>query len=322
MVSDADHRSKVGSAFAGPWPGPTLQVERLAASTDVAVLAQRISNASKLGPFVITAALGAAFQPAAWTRPALLERCSPRPGAPPPSPPWPTIAWAKPTAVGEQWAGLQFENGAALGVQDLHSLMLAQDEGRLRGVALFDSPANRTRCEPHLLLNDAAEEASDAEGRGVPDSLPAPRYFPRDFELHLGALEKDDPDFFVSKAGTRTHVHIDSGCTRFWMLSLHGRKLWRVFPPEEGANLSPAQRGAAARAQHFLADVLSPDVAMHKDLEAVKRVWEFELAPGELVLIPEGCESSSPARPGASSGGPLCVAKPPKDPARLSSRPF
>ena len=57
------------------------------------------------------------------------------------------------------------------------------------------------------------------------------------------------------RAGTSTHVHVDSGCTRFYMLQLYGRKLWRVFAPDEDSNLHRAANG------HFEADVLRPDAA-------------------------------------------------------------
>ena len=185
------------------------------------------------------------------------------------------MAYRKPAAIGKRWAGLQFENGAQLGVLDLPMLLDAQDDGRLRGVVLFDSPANHT-CPASLLRSrqepphqtraaaptgdsasldkSAAPDEPRSEGATLRDALPAPRFFPRDYEVALGGPDGqglwrkggkpwDDPDIFVSKAGTRTHVHIDSHCTRFWMVGLSGRKLWRVMPPEEGVNLAPTPKG-------------------------------------------------------------------------------
>ena len=230
-------RATVSTAAPGPWPTQPLEVERAPANATDEWLATRIGAAGRAGPLIIQEALGAHFRPEAWTRSALHSRCAPPPSVPP-SPPWPTVAYREPAAVGQKWAGLHFDNGAQLGVLNLPNLLDAQDEGRLRGVVLFDSPANHT-CAPALW------RAGDA----LPDALPAPRFFPRDYEVALGAPGGkglwrkggnawDDPDIFVSKAGTRTHVHIDAHCTRFWMLGLSGRKLWRVMPPSEGVHLA------------------------------------------------------------------------------------
>jgi len=205
---------------------------------------------------------------------------------------------------------LHFDNGATQGVRDVVSLLDAQDTGRLRGVVLFDSPANRT-CAPVLLRSStedetsgaAAPSAAAAKGRSdaalsaAADALPAPRFFPRDYEIALGGegmwrkggVGFDDPDLFVSKAGTQTHVHIDAHCTRFWMLGLSGRKLWRVLPPSELPHLAPARNEKGG--EHFLADVLDPTAEVNADvgarLDEVKTLYEFELVPGDLVLIPE-----------------------------------
>jgi len=239
---------------------------------------------------VITHAMGPLFRPEAWTRSALRSRCSPPAGVPP-APPWPTIAFRQPSSVGAKWAGLRFENGAALGVRDLPSLIDEQDSGRLAGVALFDSPAN------HTCTRTLHRSANDHE----PDAMPAPRFFPRDYEVALGGrdgeglLRKggnkwDDPDIFVSKRGTKTHVHIDGHCTRFWMLQLNGRKLWRVLPPNETVHLAgvPNEKGTDT---HFLADVLEPQAERNADvnasLGAAEHMFEFVLSPGELAVIPE-----------------------------------
>ena len=201
-----------------PWPkSGVLQPPKVlpgTASRDV--LAAAIAKAGTEGPVVITDAYGDVFDPEAWTRPALRARCSPAEGAPPPSPPWPTIAWADPGLTGSKWASMRFENGAALGVRSLPDLMALQDAGTLRGVALFDSMANHT-CGPALLRRRAADGGGSGGGGfggrvggegGGP--LPAPRYFPRDFEAALGGARGEglwrkggepwgDPDLFVSK---------------------------------------------------------------------------------------------------------------------------
>ena len=285
-------RATVYAAEPGVWPTTPLEAERAPANATDEWLAARIANAFEAGPLIIPDAMGTRFRPVAWTRSALHKRCA-APAGVPPSPPWPTIAYRQPSAVGKSWAGMRFENGAALGVRDLPSLLDAQDEGRLRGVALFDSPANHT-C-PNTLERSSSSLHADG------DALPAPRFFPTDFEVALGGPAGeglwrkggspwDDPDVFASKAGTRTHVHIDSHCTRFWMLMLSGRKLWRVMPPSEGEHLAPAARGDGA-GEHFEADVLEPRAERNADVGAslseVRRLYEFVLQPGELVLIPE-----------------------------------
>ena len=276
-----------------PWPvdGALQPPAYLPGDASSEVLASAIAAASEQGPLVITDAYGAAFKPEAWSREALLRRCAPRADAPPPSPPWPTIAWADPGLSGQQWAAMRFENGALLGVRDLASLMGAQDDRRLRGVALFDSRANDT-CASALLHRRLEPEGSE-EGPG----LPAPRFFPRDYEAALGGARGEglwrkggeawgDPDLFASKAGTRTHVHVDSLCSRFWMLQLHGRKLWRVFPPNQTQHLHPAKRTEGGKGAHYLADTMAVDIALYPDLLKIQGGFEFALRPGEPALPP------------------------------------
>ena len=209
--TDAGMRAGVAPDHAA-WPksGVLQSPKVLPGSASSKVLAKAIAEAGAKGPIVITDAYGEAFDPEAWTRPALRARCSPAEGAPPPSPPWPTIAWADPGLTGTKWASMRFENGAALGVRSLPDLMEQQDAGTLRGVALFDSMANHT-CGPALLSRDGGGGSSSGKGGGP---LAAPRYFPRDFEAALGGAHGEglwrkggepwgDPDLFVSKQACR-----------------------------------------------------------------------------------------------------------------------
>jgi hypothetical protein len=231
-----------------PWPktGVLRLPDQLPGDASSALLAAAIEAATVRGPLIITDAYGAAFRPEAWSRAALQARCAPPPGVTP-SPPWPTIAWADPSLTGNQWAAMRFGNGAALGVRGLGELMAAQDDGRLRGVALFDSMANHT-CPRALLLRRGGEvgegggggEGSGGGGRQLEEEgLPAPRFFPRDFEASLGGARGEglwrkggapfgDPDLFVSKARLATpwpgnplawphtrHAHgMHTACTR------------------------------------------------------------------------------------------------------------
>ena len=178
-----------------PWPktGVLRPPEQLPGDASSGLLAAAIEAATVRGPLIITDAYGAAFRPEAWSRAALQARCAPPPGVTP-SPPWPTIAWADPSLTGNQWAAMRFGNGAALGVRGLSELMAAQDDGRLRGVALFDSMANHTCPRALLLRRGGGGEGGGEEGGGgggagqqVEEGLPAPRFFPRDFEAALGS---------------------------------------------------------------------------------------------------------------------------------------
>ena len=188
-----------------------------------------------------------------------------------------TMAVSPRAKVGRSWAGLQFVGASTFGVDSVASLLDAHERGDLEGAVLFDSPC-ASACPGALRMSNT----SAATG-----PLPAPRYFPVDYSAALegprgvGVRTKTDPDLFVSRAGTSTHAHVDSGCTRFYMLQLYGRKLWRVFAPDEDANLHRAANG------HFEADVLRPDAARWPGLARVRRAHEFVLHPGELVLIPE-----------------------------------
>ena len=150
-----------------PWPktGVLRPPEQLPGDASSALLAAAIEAATVRGPLIITDAYGAAFRPEAWSRAALQARCAPPPGVTP-SPPWPTIAWADPSLTGNQWAAMRFGNGAALGVRGLSELMAAQDDGRLRGVALFDSMANHTCPRALLLRREGGGEGGGEEGGG------------------------------------------------------------------------------------------------------------------------------------------------------------
>ncbi|KAL1512123.1 hypothetical protein AB1Y20_005392 [Prymnesium parvum] len=290
LCTDEQHRATVSRVGPDRWPGRLLPVTRIPGSATQEV-ERHVGDAFSRGPLIVADAMGEAFRAHAWSRAAIRARCAAPAGAPPPAPPWPTIAFRQPSSIGAKWAGLRFENGAALGVRDLPGLIDAQDGGRLAGVMLFDSPCNHT-CP--AMLRRAADDAA-------PDRLAAPRFFPRDFEVALGGAKGeglwrkggrpwDDPDVFVSKAGTTTHVHIDGHCTRFWMLQLSGRKLWRVLPPSEIGHLAgvPNEKGTDT---HFLADVIFPEAERNRDvnasLDAVEKMYEFILSPGELALIPE-----------------------------------
>ena len=200
-----------------PWPKPGVlrSPEQFPGDASSEVLAAAIAAATVRGPLIITDAYGAAFRPEAWSRAALRARCAPPPGVTP-SPPWPTIAWADPARVGNDWAGMRFGNGAALGVRGLSELIAAQDDGRLRGVALFDSKTNHTCPHALLLRRGGGGEGGGGGGAGQvgqveEEGLPAPRFFPRDFEAalggahgkglwHTGGRYTGRPSIFVSKA--------------------------------------------------------------------------------------------------------------------------
>ena len=236
-------------------------------NTSRAVLSARIAAATHAGPIVIPNALGSLH----FDRSTLRHLCATPEGSSL------TMAVSPRAKVGRSWAGLQFVGASTFGVDSVASLLDAHERGDLEGAVLFDSPC-ASACPGALRMSNA----SAATG-----PLPAPRYFPVDYSAALegprgvGVRTKTDPDLFVSRAGTSTHVHVDSGCTRFYMLQLYGRKLWRVFAPEEDANLHRAANG------HFEADVLRPDAARWPGLARVRRAHEFVLHPGELVLIPE-----------------------------------
>ena len=69
------------------------------------------------------------------------------------------------------------------------------------------------------------------------------------------------------------------------MLQLHGRKLWRVLPPRETSHLAGVPNEKKTDT-HYLADVLQPASERNADvnasLDAIRTIFEFTLAPGEL----------------------------------------
>jgi len=49
-------------------------------------------------------------------------------------------------------------------------------------------------------------------------------------------------------------------------VQLHGRKLWRVFPPNQTRYLHPAKATEGGKGAHYTANTLAPDLALHPDL--------------------------------------------------------
>ena len=115
-------------------------------------------------------------------------------------------------------------------------------------------------------------------------------------------------------------------------MQLHGRKLWRVFPPNQTRYLHPAKstgsNGSDAQyngsSGHYTANTLAPDAALHPDLLNLETGFEFTLLPGQLALIPEGwavrCRRLSARPPARPPDRPTDPARPPTRP-RLPARP-
>ena len=205
-----------------------------------------LGRASVDGPLVIDAGIESGGY---WQRDRLGDTCA---------------ALAHPVALTRTNASLAGKDWASLvrfaedGVNSIRDIVRMQDGGRTE-VTLFNQPSSVV-C-PQLLYDDnASSNAGSASGRF---RLPAPRFFPTDYELSLlepfatSATRPGDraklqmPGLFVSPAGTHTHVHVDAGCTRFYLLQLSGRKRFRVFAPwEADAHLGRQPNG------HFLADVI------------------------------------------------------------------
>jgi hypothetical protein len=196
-----------------------------------------------------------------------------------------TLAVSVATGVGQTWAGLDFHRASAFGIDSVESLLDAQDSGELADAVLFDSNVEGV-CDEILWRPNTSRPLMQA----MP-TLPVPRFFPRDYQAALdgprrsGQRVKSDPDLFLSAAGTSTHVHIDSGCTRFYMVQLAGRKLWRVFPPSAVSHLSPTKSG------HLRANIMRPDRDRFPTLANISEVRA--LLTGILSASIHACTSTA-----------------------------
>jgi histone arginine demethylase JMJD6 len=146
-----------------------------------------------------------------------------------------------------------------------------------------------------------------------------PRYFAADLlqtAPHGSLLREAWPSLFIGPAGSRCSLHVDAYGTDFWMLQLHGRKAWTLFPREAvpcllpsyahghdaifgedvlasedsdaagggKATTSVAQRRASISGEDRGSSAATPLSAWR----CMKR-WSCVLEPGDIIYVPAGC---------------------------------
>merc|ERR1711862_811947 len=99
---------------------------------------------------------------------------------------------------------------------------------------------------------------------GGVDKVRIPKYFHTNYNLlkYNGLANENNfedghfPDIFISKKGTGSPFHADSGMRRFYFQLLSGKKLWRLIPPSENWRAGPEEDRFPVV---FEADIINPD---------------------------------------------------------------
>lgn len=175
------------------------------------------------------------------------------------------------------WAGLDFADPVGKNLTTIRDLLQAQDsEEEFTNWYLHDAPLSEV-CPPMV------------------SKLRVPPYFTRDYhllqynEFTPESIKRGTmfPSIFVSKKGTGSGLHADSGRSRFWTRQLSGRKLWRLSPPSQYSKLHPVYQDNTHSPTMFQASILDPDFEKHPSLNQTI-VYETILAPGDILFVPGG----------------------------------
>ena len=221
---------------------PSLFIRPIMRLQDVSVeeFDEEYSPAEKAVPLVLFDLMPSTFDPADWTREAIMEECRDIPLIDPDDlgctenltravvdEDCHQVRYVNSSLFGKEWAGLAVANLAELNVTTLRDLLELQDKPEGQHLYLHDAPLSHI-CPTAV------------------DRIRVPKYFPFDYRM----MENDPdtvadmtlehfPDIFISKKGTGSPLHCDSDMTRFYFQLLSGKKLWRVMPPSEYWRASP-----------------------------------------------------------------------------------
>jgi len=129
-------------------------------------------------------------------------------------------------------------------------------------------------------LFDVSIPDDDHLNAALADSIYIPRYFTNDFLKRVLLEEYAEmwPSLFCAAEGTGSALHIDGGCTHFWMGVVRGAKLFRLFAPESTASFAPKYA--------FDANVVFSDNALELGSSSPLH-WAF-LEPGDIIFVPSG----------------------------------
>ena len=90
----------------------------------------------------------------------------------------------------------------------------------------------------------------------------------------------------MARQVTRRATRCAADMTRFWIMSLQGRKLVRLLPPSEFAR-AHASDNASYCPTLFSVDLMDPDFERFPEADGML-VYEALLNPGDVLFIPEG----------------------------------
>ena len=268
---------------------PSLFIRPITRLQDVSVeeFDEEYSPAEKAVPLVLFDLMPSTFDPADWTREAIMEECCNIPLIDPDDlgctenltravvdEDCHQVRYVNSSLFGKEWAGLAVANLAELNVTTLGDLLELQDKPEGQHLYLHDAPMSHI-CPTAV------------------DRIRVPKYFPFDYRM----LENDPdtvedmtlehfPDIFISKKGTGSPLHCDSDMTRFYFQLLSGKKLWRVMPPSEYWRASPTDADDYYPSK-FEVNLMNVDFDQFPDMNGAL-VFEAILSPGDVIFVPEG----------------------------------
>lgn len=128
------------------------------------------------------------------------------------------------------------------------------------------------------------------------ETITIPKYVVRDAQKlllseHKMLYDLSDtpwPSLFMSPSTLHgSGLHVDGGNSSFWMYLAYGRKRWRIVGAEHVKHLG-LQVLAEQTTPYLEADLFEPDFLRFPGL-AEANIWEADLRPGDLIIVPSGC---------------------------------
>ena len=247
---------------------------------------EEYSPAEKSIPVVFENLMPSTFDPADWTREAIMEECGHVPLIDPDDlscaenltravvdEDCHQVRYVNSSLFGKEWAGMAVANLTELNVTTLGDILELQDKPEGQHLYLHDGSLSYI-CPPAV------------------DRIRVPKYFPFDYRM----LDNDPdtvadmllehwPDIFISKKGTGSPLHCDADMSRFYFQLLSGKKLWRVMPPSEYWRASPTDADDYYPSK-FEVDLMNVDFDKFPDMNGAL-VFEAVLDPGDVIFVPE-----------------------------------
>ena len=266
---------------------PSLFIRPIMRLQDVSVeeFYEEYSPAEKAIPIVFQNLMPSTFDPADWTREAIMEECGHIPLINPDEKYCANLAeaaadedchqvrWVDESLFGKEWAGMVAANLTELNITTLKDILQLQDTPEGYHYHLHDGSLSYI-CPPAV------------------ERIRVPKYFPFDYRMltndpnKVGGMKQEHwPDIFISKKGTGSPLHCDDDMSRFYFQVLSGKKLWRVMPPSEYWRASPTDIEDYYPSQ-FEVDLMNVDFETFPEMDEAL-VYEAILDPGDVIFVPE-----------------------------------